>query len=230
MRDDTGYNQYKAFSLLSMIYITFILSADVLIYKLIHVGSLVMTVGSFITPFWFVLADISAEVYGYQLTRRLIWSGILCGLVFTIIAASLIQLPSPEFWHYQPAYDQVLGKLPRIFIGSFAGVILGGFLNAYLISRWKILLHGKYFWLRSLGSSGTGQLVFTLVTVLFDLTGVVPIPKIIQIITISLIIKISVEILLTLPSMFLVKYLKQLEGIDVYDYNINFSPFKLEVA
>ena len=67
-----GKNQYKAFSLLSMIYITIILAADVLIYKIAQVDDFTFTVGSLVTPFWFLMTDIIAEVYGYQLTRRLI--------------------------------------------------------------------------------------------------------------------------------------------------------------
>lgn len=225
-----GKTQYKAFTLLSMIYVTIILSADVLIYKLAQVGNFTFTVGSLVTPFWFLLTDIIAEVYGYQLTRRLIWSGILCGCIFTCVCVSLIHLPSPSSWHLQGAYDQVLGNLPRILLGCVAGVFAGSFANTYLITKWKILIQGKYFWLRSLGSSGTGQLVFTSVTILFDMLGVIPFYKIIQLITLSFTIKIVVTALFSLPSAILVLALKKLEGVDVYDHNTDFNPFKLSVV
>ena len=90
--------QFKALTFLSMIYITSILAADVLIYKIMHFGSIVLTVGSFVTPFWFVTADIVAEIYGFRVTRRMIWSGIACGFLFTIICVTLINLPSPDVW------------------------------------------------------------------------------------------------------------------------------------
>jgi uncharacterized integral membrane protein (TIGR00697 family) len=225
----TGTTQYKAFSLLAMIYITVILAADVLIYKIATCGSITITVGSLVTPFWFIITDIIAEVYGYQLTRRLIWSGIACSALFTLVCSTLIQFPSPSFWHYQAAYDQVLGKLPRVLLGYIAGVIIGGFANTYLITKWKILTRGKYFWLRSIGSSGAGQLTFTVVTICLDLIGVMPFEKVIQLITISFTIKLIVTTLVALPSTFFVKYLKKLENIDVYDYNTDFNPFKLSI-
>lgn len=227
--DTLQKSQYKALTFLSMIYITLILAADVLIYKIAHVGSITLTVGSLITPFWFVITDIIAEVYGYQIARRLIWSGIACGFLFTIICVTLIHFPSPEAWPHQPAYDQVLGKLVRVFIGSIAGVIIGAFTNTYLITKWKILVHGKYFWLRTIGSSAIGQLAFTIITLACDLFGVLPFHQIAQLIFISFIIKLILTALFAIPSSIFVYYLKKLENIDIYDYKTNFNPFKLEL-
>lgn len=222
-------SQYKAFSFLSMLYITFVLAANVLIYKLIHIGSITMTVGSFVTPFWFITADIIAEVYGYQLARRLIWSGILCSFIFMGICFSLIHLPSPSFWQYQSAYNQVLGKLPRVFVGSILGIVIAAFMNSYFITKTKILVHGKYFWVRSVASSVTGQLIFTAITIVFDLMSTLPFHQILQFILISISIKIIITSIVALPSSFIVYYLKKLENIDVYDFDTNFNPFKLEV-
>jgi uncharacterized integral membrane protein (TIGR00697 family) len=227
--DTLQKSQYKALTFLSMVYITLILAADVLIYKIAHVGSLTLTVGSLVTPFWFVMTDIIAEVYGYQIARRLIWSGIACGFLFTIICVSLINFPSPETWPYQPAYDQVLGKLVRVFIGSVAGVIIGAFTNTYLITKWKILIHGKYFWLRCIGSSAIGQLAFTIITLSWDLFNVLPFNQITQLILISFTIKLVLTALFAIPSSIFVYYLKKLEHIDIYDYKTNFNPFKLEL-
>lgn len=227
--DTLQKSQYKALTFLSMVYITLILAADVLIYKIAHVGSLTLTVGSLVTPFWFVMTDIIAEVYGYQIARRLIWSGIACGFLFTIICVTLINFPAPETWPYQPAYDQVLGKLVRVFIGSVAGVIIGAFTNTYLITKWKILIHGKYFWLRCIGSSAIGQLAFTIITLSWDLFNVLPFNQITQLILISFTIKLVLTALFAIPSSIFVYYLKKLEHIDIYDYKTNFNPFKLEL-
>lgn len=220
-------NNLKVYSLLSMLYLTFILSADVLFYKIIQLGSIVMTVGSFITPFWFVITDIVAEVYGYNLARKLVWSGLLCSFIFTFICASLIKLPSPLSWHYQIYYDHILGSLPRIYLGSVVGFFTGSFVNAYLIVKWKALTRGKYFAFRSIGSSGIGQLAFTIVTIFIDLIHVVPVSQILEIITVSFSIKIMITPILAFPSSLITLYIKKLEGIDVYDHNISYNPFKV---
>jgi queuosine precursor transporter len=220
--------QYKAFAFLSMLYIPVILSSNVLLYKIATIGPFTLTVGSFVTPFWFIITDVIAEVYGYKLARKLIWSGITCEFIFTFICVPLIHLPSPAFWHYQPAYDQVLGKLPRIMVGAILAVLVGSFLNTYLITKWKILIQGKYFWLRSMGSSGLGQLIFTGTSITFDLAGTLPYSTIIELIAVSFAIKLIVTPFATIPASIAVYYLKKLENIDIYDYNTDFNPFKLD--
>jgi uncharacterized integral membrane protein (TIGR00697 family) len=104
-------------------------------------------------PLWFVLGDVIAEVYGYKAARHVIWMAIICQFIFALSCAILISFDSPDGWANQGAYNQVLGKLPRVAFASFFAIVSGAFINAYAISKWKILLHGKYFWLRSLGAS-----------------------------------------------------------------------------
>ena len=107
------------------------------------------------------------------------------------------------------------------------GVFAGGFVNTYLLTKWKILARGKFFWLRSIGSSSTGQFVFTVVTLLFDMLHVLPLQKIIQLICLSFTLKIVITFFAAWPSTILVIFLQKTESIDVYDYNTDFNPFNL---
>jgi uncharacterized integral membrane protein (TIGR00697 family) len=222
--------QPKALTFLSMLYVMIIIAADVVIYKIAKVGPFVFTVGSLIIPFWFLLTDIIAEVYGYELTRQLIWFGIICSILFTFLCSSLINLPSPQTWQHQASYDFILGKLPRILLGYIMGVFAGAFLNTYLISKWKILTKGKYFWLRSIGSSGIGQLVFTIVTLSLDMLGILPFNKIVQAISISFSIKIFITALAALPCALIIIILKKFENIQTQDYQIDYNIFSLSVT
>lgn len=231
MQNETSSKpQYKALTLLSMIYITIILAADVLIYKISYINPITFSVGSLVTPFWFIISDIISEVYGYEECKKLIWSAIVCGFIFAIVCTLLIHLPAPTGWQYQPAYEQVLGKLFRVFIGSVVGIAVGAFMTTYLVQKWKILTQRKYFWFRAICASATGQLAFTIVTLLYDLIGIISINQISHLILISFSIKLFVAILLVYPATAVAFYLKKLEGIDVYNYNINFNPFKLTAA
>jgi len=158
-------NHYKLLSLLSMIYVTIMLISIVMSYKLTHIGSFSMSPSSIVIPFWFVLGDIIAEVYGYKVARIVVWSALICEAIFIFSIYGLIQLPSPDqgFWHNQESFNAVFGKFPKVFVGSFTGIFLGSFINVYAITKWKILLRGKYFWLRSMGACAIGETVFTLV-------------------------------------------------------------------
>ncbi len=200
-------SQPSVLTFLVMLYITFMLIANVVIYKLIAIGSIVISVGSFVIPFVHVILDIIAERYGYTVTKRIIFYSLTCQLIFAFACSFLILLPSPDFWHYQAAYDQVLGKLPRVFIGSFLGTLIGLFINAQIISRWKRIIRGKYFWIRSLGASGVGQLAFSIITLTYDMYGIQPINRIISIIVASYVIKIAVTVIAVMPAAIVVAIL-----------------------
>lgn len=218
--------QYKALPLLIMLYLTIMFTSVVLVYKIVDLNGVVIAASTFVIPFWYFLGDVIAEVYGYKLSKQIIWSSLICEGIFILICFLFIHLPSPAFWHDQEAYNQVLGRLPRIFIGSVLGIVCSSFINAYIIVKWKVLLRGRYFWIRSVCSSATGEIIFTIVTLVVDLFGVIPVGDLIKLIFISYGIKLLVDAFAIAPAAVLAAILKKLEGADVYEYNVKFNPFK----
>ena len=166
------------------------------------------------------MGDVIAEVYGYKVARHVIWMALICQFILAFACAALITLHAPSGWPHQEAYNQVLGKLPRVALASFLAIISGAFINAYAISKWKILLRGRYFWLRSLGASSVGELVFTAVAYLTEFLGITPM-------VISYVIKLLLNPILVIPSSFAASILKRLDDVDTYDFSTNFNPFKM---
>lgn len=218
---------YKYLPFLLMFYMTVKLSTIILIYKIIYIGPFPATASTLIMPLWFILGDLIAEVYGYKVARHAIWMAIICQFIFAFICIVSINIESPPDWVGQEAYEQVLGNLPRVTIASFLAILGGAFVNAYAISKWKILLQGKYFWLRSLGASAIGELIFTVIAYLIEFLGVVPFSNLIQLMAISFITKLICTPVFIIPSMLIAIMLKRAEGIDNTDKSINFNPFKL---
>lgn len=212
-----------------MLYMTIKLITVLLIYKIIAIGSLSASASTLIMPLWFVIGDVIAEVYGYKVARQMIWMAIICQFIFAFSCAGMISFKTPSGWAYQESYDQVLGKLPRVAIASFLAIFVGAFINAYAISKWKILLRGKYFWLRSLGASAIGEFIFTIVAYSTEFIGVVPFSQLIHLMTISYVIKLVLNPVLVIPSLIAVRILKRLEGVDIYDVGINFNPFQMNL-
>lgn len=217
--------QYKALTLLSMLYLSIILSANILVFKLTLLGTHTISAGAFLIPTWFILGDIIAEVYGYQESKKLIWFSLFCIFIFSIICVFFIVLPSPAGWNHQAEYNYVLSHQLNIFMGLALAMIGGSFLNAYLVAKWKILIRGKYFWLRSLGSSLTAQIIFTIVTLSVDLHNTLPHKALLELMLFSFPFKMVYLAVGTIPATFIVLILKKIEGIDIYDHNLKFNPF-----
>jgi uncharacterized integral membrane protein (TIGR00697 family) len=221
--------QYKYLIFLIMLYMTIKLTTVVLIYKIITIGPFSASASTLIMPFWFVMGDVIAEVYGYKVARHVIWMALICQFIFAFACATLITLHAPSGWSHQEAYNQVLGKLPRVALASFLAIVSGAFINAYAISKWKILLRGKYFWLRSLVASSVGELVFTVVAYLTEFLGVTPLPDLLHLMIISYAIKLLLNPILVIPSSIAAFILKRLDNVDAYDFSTNFNPFKMSL-
>lgn len=222
--------QYKCLIPLAMFYMTIKLVTILTIYKIVKIGAITTTASTLIIPLWFLTGDIIAEVYGYNTSKQIIWITLIFQFLFALICASIIQLPSPSDWIYQSAYSQVLGKLPRVVIASFLAVVSGAFVNAYVISKWKVLLKGKYFWLRSLGSSVIGELVFVLFAISIEFLGNVPLTTLFQLMAVSFLTKAMLSPILIIPSSILANFIKKIEGFEIFDYDIEFNPFKINLS
>ena len=218
---------YKILLGISMIYMSIMLCNAVLTNRYIGSDTLFVLGGTFTSPFVFILDDIVAEIYGYKITQSLIFTGFFAQTLFVIICQLALIAPHPSFFKEQASYDYVLGaSLLRINISGFIAYIMANLANSYILSRWKILLKGRYFWLRSLGSSTFSEALYSLLAILMMEIASIPLNRILQVITLSFSIKAIYSILLAGPANLLVNYLKKITNIDVYDFPKKFTPFQ----
>lgn len=209
-----------------MLYITFMYSSAVLTSKIILFGHSVTLAGVFMVPIVFSLSDIVAELYGYRVAKILVLTAFGCQILFGVICAIFIRLPSPSSWHGEASYQFVLGPLFRISIGSFLAYIFSSLLNVYFISRWKITLKGRYFWLRSIGASTLGEFFFTVMAVFFIQYGKLPTTVILQIIMTSYLVKLCLSVLNSVWATVIVVFAKAKIG-EYSESKVDlFSPFK----
>ena len=179
----TNVIHYKYLMLLSMIYLLTIITPSVVGYKLVQIGPVLTNAGTYVFPLSYLVGDVFTEVYGYDTAKRLIWSALPCSLGFGLLVVGLIHLPSPAFWHHQAAYDEVLNNTFRVLLGGTLGVVIGSLCNSYIIAKWKILLKGRYFWMRCIGASLIGDSIELLFVTAVAYVGVFPLHMIIRMTT-----------------------------------------------
>lgn len=223
MMNDTS--EYKCIYFLAVLYMSFMTCSAVLGNKLIQTPLGVMSAASLVSPFWYILGDVITEVYGLRMIMRLFWSVIICQFILAAACFLLIRLPSPDFWQNQASYELVVGHLLRIALFQFAGVVIAWNINARLLLKWKQLLKGRYFWLRSLGSSGIGLCIFSVISVFPTLYGTLPLDIVISTVTWSCALKILFLLLLAVPSTLCVALIRQLENIDQNNQGLKINPF-----
>ncbi|MGD9152827.1 MAG: queuosine precursor transporter [Gammaproteobacteria bacterium] len=218
---------FKILLLLSMVYMSIMICNAVLTNRYIGTNTIFILGGTLTSPFVFILDDIVAEIYGYKITRFMIISGFLSQTLFALICQLAVIAPHPLFFKESTEYMHILGpSLLRIDLGGFVAYITANLINSYILTRWKILLKGRKFWLRSLGSSTFSEALYSFLAILLMELKSIPLHNVLKIILISYLIKASYSFIFAGPAQLLVNYIKRLTGIDVYDFPKRFTPFK----
>jgi len=223
-------NKYKVLVIMCMFYMSIMLCNAILTHCYIGSNALFVLGGTFTSPLVFILDDIIAEIYGYKIVRSVIIYGFMAQTCFVAICQLVLIAPHPLFFNQQASYNYVLGySLVRINISGFLAYIIANLVNSYILSWWKVLLKGRYFWLRSIGASLFAEALYSLVAILMMEMGFISNNSIFKVVVISFSIKIFYNILLAFPANILVNFLKKITGIDVYDFSTNLTPFKYSI-
>lgn len=219
---------YRYLGWLTAAYITFQLVSDVTAPKLITLYKFPVSVTVLYFPITYLFGDVLTEVYGYGRSRAVIWkvffSSVLAGTIYAIVA----QIPPDPGFRYNGAYARVLGTVPRVLVGGWIAVWVGGFLNDYVLAKMKLWTNGKRLWTRTIGSTIVAEFVNTGLFYTLALYASIPNRVLLESIVTGWIVKSGVEIILTPWTYWVVNKLKKLEHEDYYDIDTNFNPLIIE--
>lgn len=220
-----GLQRFKLFHLLAITSITIQLACNCIVGKLTVFFNEFLPASALVYPICYALGDIIADVYGYSLSRELIWLNIYAQLLFGVIVNLALFLPSPNFWAFHEHYKVVFGTILKNEVGSAFAVFISAFINAYLISTFKIKMYGKKFWLRSLFASIISEGLLVTIAYLCTFSTLYSLNKIIIAIGVAWAVKFIFVVILMIPSVLFRNYLIKKENIDWYDKDINYNPF-----
>lgn len=223
-------NQYRWLLLFAMIYLIGWATTYPMIYKMVELNHILEPGAIFLFPLSYAMADIITEVYGYKIARQIVWFSMIVGFIYCLALKIVAGLPAPAFWNKQEDYSVVFSPLLRAYFATSIASILGSFINIYAISKFKILMSGKYFWARSLLSTGIGELAFSVAGGTLAYVGVEPLSKIPFLMLNGYLFKMFYAFLAVWPVVILTAWLKKSENTDIYDHGINYNPFKLTTS
>lgn len=186
--------------------------------------------GILIFPFTFLLSDLITEVYGYKYARRAIWCGFLFNGIFSLYGIIISYFTYPPYDIKTEFFDHLMIFDSRIILASAITYLLFESVNSFILAKLKILMQGKYMGIRFLISTILASGLDTFIFCLIGFYGAIKNEHLFNFIFFSFIIKISVEILGLPFSIRFTKKLKQIENLDIYDKNTNFSIFSLDTS
>lgn len=216
------------FMLTGILFATCLLISNILASKIMMIGPWSAPAGVLIFPLAYIINDVMVEVWGYQKARLIIWAGFGVNLLAALFFSIGIAVNAAPFWQNQEAFSTVLGSTPRIIGASLLAYLLGSFMNAYVMSKFKVLTKGKGFSARAVISTLVGEGVDSLIFITIAFAGVFPLQVMLVMIATQALLKTVYEIAVLPLTILVVQKVKKLEGIDNFDYTVSYNPFRLK--
>lgn len=216
------------FMLTGILFATCLLISNILASKIMMIGTWSAPAGVLIFPIAYIINDVMVEVWGFQKARLIIWAGFGVNVLAVLFFSLAITVTAAPFWENQDAFASVLGSTPRIVGASMLAYLLGSFLNAWVMSKFKVLTKGKGFSVRAIFSTLVGEGADSMIFISIAFAGIFPFKVLLIMIGTQAIIKTVYEIAVLPLTIWVVNKVKKLEGIDTFDYSVSYNPFRLK--
>ena len=213
------------FMFLSSLFTVCLIAANIFETKQVPFFSHSQTAGVIVFPISYIINDCVCEVWGYRKARYLIWQGFLLNFFFVAAGAVCDWLPGADYWTGDEGFHAIFGLAPRIAAASFTAFVAGSFVNAYVMSKMKVMNEGRHFSLRAILSTVFGESIDSIVFFPLALGGVVPTSELPWLMLYQVVLKTVYEIIALPVTIRVVRFVKRYEDEDVYDRDISYRIF-----
>ena len=214
------------FLLLAILFTVCLIASNLFATKVFALGSLTLPGAVVIFPLSYILNDCFTEVWGYRKARLVIWSAFAMNFFVAITGQLVALLPGASFWDGAEHFNYVFSLAPKVAFASLLAFLAGSTLNSLVLSKMKVASSGKGFSFRAILSSLAGELLDSLIFMPIVFWGT-PLRALAMMMFAQVTFKVCYEIVILPVTALVVKALKKSEGIDEYDVNISYNPFRI---
>lgn len=229
----------KRIIIIAMLFVSFLIVSNLTAFKIVELR---LSDKFFINfpaalaffPLTYFFDDVLTEVYGFKMSRLIIWGGLACSAIITLCTGIAVHLPASPVWdinthHGASAYKLIFSGSSRIFLASTLAYFCGEFLNSMILAKLKVLTAGKYFPFRIMSSTALGAGIDSIIFCNIAFLAIMPQSIIWEMVLTQYLFKLTYEFVMLPISYALVSYLKNIDKIDYYDTHTKFTPFSLSL-
>ncbi len=222
---------HKYLGTLGMVWISFLLLTMFTTVKSFDIFGFTFLAAAIGYPVTYVFSDIFTEVYGYRVSRKIIWTGFVCIGLATTFAYLYTLIPPSQYFSQadNDSFNFIFRASPAIAFATIMAFWAGELTNSIVLAKMKIFTTGRKQGLRYIVSTLFGQLMDNLtgVTVILLISNIFSAKEAFSIIPTTVIFCTVWEIVALPITYRVIRFIKYKEGIDTYDRGTKFNPFKL---
>lgn len=177
------------------IYAASVIVQNVLAAKSIDVWKFTVTTGIIVSPFVFVVNDVSTEIFGYKVTKRMILWAFLLNFSAVVLYQLAIIIPPSVVYTNNEAFKAIFQTTLRISTASFIAYMIGSLLNTWVFAKFRAK-YEKSLFVRCVTSTFVGQVLDNAIFAFGAFFGVMPLENILSMVLGATIIEVMYEVVL----------------------------------
>ena len=159
----------KIYSLLVGMFCALMIMSNILGTKTLNIGWIMLPCGILTFPALFIINDILSEIYGFKLTRDVIYLGFILNILAVALYSIAILLPSNS--PNADAFATILGTTPRLFVAGLCSYFVSNILNSKVLVKLKEKYYDLLF-ARCMLSTIVGEAVDSIIFISLSFIGV----------------------------------------------------------
>lgn len=183
--------KYKVYSYLAGIFCACIIMSNILGVKPLKIGWIMLPCSILVFPILFIVNDILSEIYGFKMTKNIVYLGFILNIVAIIFYMIAIYLPSNS--PIASSFASVLVVTPRLFLAGLCSYMAGNLLNSYVLVKLKKKYPNQLF-VRCVSSTFLGEATDSLIFITVGFIGTMDFSAILVMICCQIVFKTLYEI------------------------------------
>ncbi|WP_296882880.1 queuosine precursor transporter [uncultured Methanobrevibacter sp.] len=182
----------RAYAYLAGVFWAFMIISNILATRTLEIEFIVLPCSILTFPVLFIVNDILSEIYGYNMTKDIIYLGFIIN-TFAIVLYHIAML-FPSNSPNADAFAMLLSTTPRLFVAGLISYMLGNLLNSKVL----VVLKEKYsdgLFVRCILSTVIGETVDSIIFISISFIGVLPSDVVLTMICCQIVFKSLYEIL-----------------------------------
>ena len=196
------------YSYLTSIFCVFIIISNILATKTLKIEFIMLPCSILVFPMLFSINDILSEIYGFAMTRNVIYLGFVLNIISVVIFSIAIILPSNS--PSADAFATILGTTPRLFIAGLLSYLISNLINSQIMVKLKEKYYNLLF-IRCITSSAVGQTIDSVIFITTGFYGVFSTELIITMIWCQAVFKVLYEFIIYPFTRYIIHYIRELD-------------------
>lgn len=203
----------RTFITLVAVFITSLVTANVLATKLFTFSGFILPAGVVAYPITFLMTDVIGEIWGKKVVTRVVWAGFFCSILAMSLGFLAVLLPAAPFYERQEFFAELFGRVGRITGASLIAYLVSQLNDVWVFHKLKEYTNGKHLWLRNNVGTITSQFFDTVIFIVIAFYGIIPTSVLLSMILSQWGIKILIALVDTPFCYWLVAWCKRRNGM-----------------